>query len=80
MQLAKEDLIVTQDYGLASLALAKGCIVLHHKGYKYTNDNIEQLLQTRYLSAMVRKSGKRTKDRNHLQQKIKRNLESSLKV
>ena len=62
MQLAKEDLIVTQDYGLASLALAKGCIVLHHKGYKYTNDNIEQLLQTRYLSAMVRKSGKRTKD------------------
>ena len=42
MQLAKEDLIVTQDYGLASLALAKGCIVLHHKGYKYTNDNIEQ--------------------------------------
>ena len=61
MQLAKEDLIVTQDYGLASLALAKGCIVLHHKGYKYTNDNIEQLLQTRYLSAMVRKSGKRTK-------------------
>ena len=40
---------------------SKGCIVLHHKGYKYTNDNIEQLLQTRYLSAMVRKSGKRTK-------------------
>jgi hypothetical protein len=62
MQLAKkEDLIVTQDYGLASLALAKGCIVLHHKGYKYTNENIDQLLQTRYLSAMVRKSGKRTK-------------------
>ncbi|MGN4422349.1 YaiI/YqxD family protein [Bacillus cereus group sp. MYBK30-1] len=62
MQLAqKGDLIVTQDYGLASLALAKGCVVLHHKGYKYTNENIDQLLQTRYLSAMVRKSGKRTK-------------------
>ena len=80
MQLAKEDLIVTQDYGLASLALAKGCIVLHHKGYKYTNDNIEQLLQTRYLSAMVRKVVSVQKDRNHLQQKIKRNLERSLKV
>ena len=81
MQLAnKEDLIVTQDYGLASLALAKGCIVLHHKGYKYTNDNIEQLLQTRYLSAMVRKVVSAQRDRNHLQQKIKRNLERSLKV
>lgn len=55
------DIIVTQDYGLASLGLAKGCIVLHHKGFSYTNENIDQLLQTRYFSAMARKSGKRTK-------------------
>ncbi|WP_077324202.1 YaiI/YqxD family protein [Virgibacillus siamensis] len=55
------DMIITQDYGLASLGLAKGCSVLHHKGFAYTNDNIDQLLQTRYLSAMARKSGKRTK-------------------
>src|SRR3954465_7634417 len=55
------DIIVTQDYGLASLGLAKGNIVLHHKGFRYTNENIDQLLQTRYLSAMARKSGKRTK-------------------
>ncbi|MEC2159534.1 YaiI/YqxD family protein [Virgibacillus halodenitrificans] len=62
MKLAnKGDLIVTQDYGLASLGLAKGCTVLHHKGFAYTNNNIDQLLQTRYLSAMERKSGKRTK-------------------
>jgi uncharacterized protein YaiI (UPF0178 family) len=62
MKLAvKGDLIVTQDYGLASLGLAKGCIVLHHTGYRYTNENIDQLLQTRYLSAMARKGGKRTK-------------------
>jgi uncharacterized protein YaiI (UPF0178 family) len=62
MKLAQaRDIIVTQDYGLASLGLAKGCIVLHHKGFRYTNENIDQLLQTRYLSAMARKSGKRTK-------------------
>jgi uncharacterized protein len=62
MKLAKTgDIIVTQDYGLASLALAKGCTVLHHTGYSYTNENIDQLLQSRYLSAMARKSGKRTK-------------------
>lgn len=57
----KGDIIVTQDYGLASLGLAKGVIVLHQKGFRYTNDNIDQLLQTRYLSAMARKSGQRTK-------------------
>lgn len=55
------DIIVTQDYGLASLGLAKGCTVLHHMGFTYTNENIDQLLQTRYLSAMARKGGKRTK-------------------
>lgn len=62
MQLAqKGDMIITQDYGLASLGLAKGSHVLHHKGFVYTNDNIDQLLQTRYLSALARKSGKRTR-------------------
>ncbi|PLS18194.1 YaiI/YqxD family protein [Bacillus sp. M6-12] len=57
----KGDIIVTQDYGLASLGLAKGIIVLHHKGFRYTNENIDELLQTRYLSAMARKGGQRTK-------------------
>lgn len=62
MKLAhKGDLIITQDYGLASLGLAKGCTIIHHKGFLYTNENIDQLLQSRYLSAMERKSGKRTK-------------------
>nr|WP_257536020.1 YaiI/YqxD family protein [Metabacillus litoralis] len=41
----KGDIIVTQDYGLASLGLAKGIIVLHHTGFSYTNENIDQLLQ-----------------------------------
>lgn len=57
----KDDVLVTQDYGLASLALAKGAIVLHQTGFRYSTENIDQLLQSRYLSAMQRKSGKRTK-------------------
>ena len=62
MQLIRSgDILVTQDYGLASLALAKGVIVLHHKGYLYTSENIGQLLEQRYYNAMVRKTGKRTK-------------------
>lgn len=62
MQLAKRgDVLITQDYGLASLALGKGCIVLHHKGFTYTNDNIDQLLQSRHASAKARRSGHKTK-------------------
>lgn len=55
------DLIVTQDYGLASLLLAKDCRIIHHTGFEYTTANIDHLLQTRYYSAMARKSGQRTK-------------------
>lgn len=84
LQLAKEgDLIITQDYGLASLALGKKCTVLHHKGFQYTNKNIDQLLQTRHLSAKARKSGQRTKgpkpftdeDRNRFHDLLVRTIE-----
>lgn len=62
VQLAKaDDIIVTQDYGLASLLLPKGCHVIHHKGYEYTKENIDNLLQSRHLSALQRQSGQRTK-------------------
>ncbi|MGM8215412.1 YaiI/YqxD family protein [Bacillaceae bacterium W0354] len=62
MQLAKKgDVVITQDYGLASLLLAKDCIVLHHKGFIYSNRNIDTLLNNRYISSMVRKSGGKTK-------------------
>jgi uncharacterized protein len=62
IQLAKKhDLIITQDYGLASLGLGKGCIVIHHKGYQFTNQNIDKLLTERHISAKLRNSGVRTK-------------------
>lgn len=62
VQLAnKGDIVVTQDYGLASLLLPKGCRVVHHLGYEYTEENIERLLQNRHLGAVKRQSGERTK-------------------
>lgn len=57
----KGDWLITQDYGLASLALPKGVRVFHQLGFEYTAENIDQMLNQRYLSAMVRKSGKHTK-------------------
>ena|SRR5690625_2229258 len=57
----KKDIVITQDYGLASLCLGKECIVLHHKGFQYTNENIDRLLSSRHTSAKARRSGYRTK-------------------
>lgn len=57
----KGDIIVTQDYGLASLCLGKGCLVIHHKGFQYTDKNIDRLLSSRHASAAARRSGQRTK-------------------
>lgn len=57
----KGDILVTQDYGLASLVLPKGVRVLHQLGYEYTGENMDGLLEQRYFSAKVRKSGGRTK-------------------
>ncbi|AXF55566.1 YaiI/YqxD family protein [Salicibibacter kimchii] len=62
MQLADaHDLIVTQDYGLAALGLAKNCTVLHHNGFVYSNKNIEPLLSSRHAQAKMRRSGQKTK-------------------
>ncbi len=62
VQLAKPgDLIVTQDYGLASLLLPKTCRVIHHQGYEYTDQNINQLLEQRHYHALERNAGIRTK-------------------
>lgn len=57
----KEDIVVTQDYGLASLLLPKGAKVLHHKGFEYDAMNINHLLDTRHMGAAIRQAGGRTK-------------------
>lgn len=37
----KSDLVVTQDYGVAAMALSKGAYAIHQSGKWYTNDNID---------------------------------------
>ncbi len=55
------DLVVTQDYGLAAMCLAKGAKVLHQDGWQYTDDNMEGLLTFRSESRKYRASGGRMK-------------------
>ena len=60
-RLASGDAVVTQDYGLASMCLAKGAKVLHQDGWFYTQYNIDALLFQRYESRKFRASGGRMK-------------------
>lgn len=54
------DIVVTQDYGLAAIALGKGAAVVNQNGMVYSNDYIDQLLFERHLSQKARRSGRRT--------------------
>ncbi len=51
----KGDIIVTQDYGVAAMALGKGCHAIHNFGKWYTDENIEELLMVRHLSKKQRR-------------------------
>ena len=55
------DIVVTQDYGLAALILARGASVLDQNGMIYTNENIDNLLERRYIGQKIRRGGGRTK-------------------
>ena len=60
-RVAAQDVVITQDYGLASMCLAKGARVLHQDGWQYTQYNIDALLFQRHASREYRAAGGRTK-------------------
>ena len=51
------DLVVTQDYGLAAMALAKSARAIQPGGRIYTPENIDALLDRRAITKEVRRSG-----------------------
>lgn len=64
------DIVVTQDYGLASMCLAREAVVLHQDGWIYDEMNIEGLLLIRHESRKLRNAGVRmkgAKKRSHAQ-------------
>ena len=50
----KGDLVVTQDYGVAAMALGKGMLAIHQSGMEYTQNNIDRLLFERHMAKAVR--------------------------
>lgn len=57
----KGDIVVTQDYGLAAMCLARGAIPVSQDGMLYTQDNIDALLLQRHTAKKVRMAGGRLK-------------------
>ncbi|PAQ12885.1 hypothetical protein CD798_17410 [Bacillaceae bacterium SAOS 7] len=57
----KGDLVVTQDYGLAAMVLAKKGAAIDQNGRNYTADNIDQLLHSRHTAKKIRQAGGRLK-------------------
>ncbi|MDD6031949.1 MAG: YaiI/YqxD family protein [Oscillospiraceae bacterium] len=73
------DIIVTQDYGVAAMALGKGLRALNQNGLVYTADNIDQLLFERFLGKKVRRSGGRTQTMKKRRPEEDRAFESALR-
>ena len=57
----KGDIVITQDYGLASLVLSRNSYAINQSGMVYTNENIDELLYSRYISKKMRNSRARIK-------------------
>ena len=55
------DIVITQDYGLASMCLGRKVRVLHQDGWEYTLDNISGLMEQRHANKKHRLAGGRTK-------------------
>ncbi len=53
------DVVVTQDYGVAAMALGRGAYAIHHSGRRYTDENIDRMLMERHVAKKARRaSGK----------------------
>lgn len=70
----RDDIVVTQDYGVAAMALSKGAYAIHQSGKWYTNDNIDRMLMQRHIT----KCAKRASSKNHINGPKKRSNEDNI--
>ena len=80
------DFVITQDYGLASMCLARRARVLNQNGLEYTSENIDSLLFRRHENKKLLRAGKhpkgtpkRTKEQDRVYKSTLENILQSLK-
>lgn len=71
----KGDIVVTQDYGVAALALGKGAHPIHQSGKWYTNENINLMLMERHIA----KEERRKSSKHHMKGPKKRTADDDLR-
>ena len=77
----KGDVVVSQDYDVAAMALGKGLkakrrpYAIHQSGKWYTNENIDQMLMERHLN----KKARRSSHKNHIRGPRKRTEEDDVR-
>jgi hypothetical protein len=64
------DIIISQDYGLAAMVLARNGRVVHPNGIIITENNIDTLLHQRFISSQLRRQ------KRHFGSKNKKRTES----
>ena len=69
------DVVVTQDYGVAAMALGKKAYAIHQNGWLYTNENIDRLLMERHIT----KKARRASGKHHLKGPRKRLEDDDIK-
>lgn len=52
------DIVITQDYGLAALCLSKNTYPINQSGLVFTENNIDGLLNSRFIHRKLRDQGK----------------------
>ncbi|GIP25134.1 UPF0178 protein Lmo1456 [Paenibacillus sp. J23TS9] len=72
------DVVTTQDYGLAALALSKGCHVISFRGQSYNSENIEFMLDRRHHQAKARRRGSYGKGPKPITQEDKKIFQQKL--
>ena len=65
------DIVVSQDYGVAAMALGKAAYAIHQSGRWYTDENIDRMLMERHLT----KKARRSSHKNHIKGPKKRTEE-----
>lgn len=55
--LQPHDVVITQDYGLAAMCLARSARVLSQDGLEYKSANIDSMLLARHTAKKIRSSG-----------------------
>ncbi len=74
------DIVITQDYGLAAMCMARRAVPISQNGMIYDNDNIDSLLMARHTAKKIRESGGRLKGNKKRQDSANVEFEEKLLI